>query len=238
MSATADERIIDESYKAVFVLGKEQVAAHVCYDGEQANSIGRQAMRNMRVRTEGGKIITESTDGKLLLQVKERADQHNLETFPFDVNPSESPKTVLDSAQYIPSDVLDELLKSFPKRKNFNKAHWQRSAVFSFTDSELEIGRSDKQGRATVDTWDLPKAAKAFPPIEKVWPEDDPVSTIRFDLPVLQRALKAMQAAGAECIEFQVWGSKRAAKAFSVTQYGKPTDREINALIMPIAEQG
>ncbi len=241
MAATTDERIIDESYKAVFVLGKEQIAAHVCYDEEEDDktklSIGRQAMRNMRIRVEDDRIITESTNGKMLLQVKERIGQHNLEHFPFDVNPSESPKTVMQGPQYIPGDVLNELTKGFPRRKNFNKANWQRAAVFSFTEDELEIGHSDKQGRATVDTWDLPKAVNAFPPIENVWPKGDAVSTARFDLAVLKRALEAMEAAGAVCIDLSIWDKKQAAKLSSITQYGKVTDREINALVMPMSEQ-
>jgi hypothetical protein len=238
MAATTDERIIDESYKAVFILGKEQIAAHVCHDEEKTDGIGRQAMRNMRVRAEDDRIITESTNGIVLLQVKERAGQQNLEHFPFDVNPSESPKTILPDAQFIPGDVLDELTKGFPKRKNFNKAGWQRAAVFSFTEGEFEVGHADKQGRATVDSWELPKAVNAFPPIEKVWPKDDPTIAIRFDLHVLQRALKAMKAAGAECIELAVWDKKQAAKLTSITQYGKVTDREIDALVMPMKEQG
>ena len=208
MSATADERIVDNSYNSVFVLGKAQITSHVCYNEEEeekkADSVGRKAMKNMRVRTEDDRIVTESTNGKILLQVKERSGQHNIEHFPFDVNPSESPKTIMPGAQYIPGDVLDELARSFPKRKNFNKQGWQRCGVFSFTEGEFEVGRSDKQGRATVDTWELPQATAAFPPVEDIWPKDDAVSTIRFDLPVLMKALKAMESAGAECIEMHL----------------------------------
>ena len=68
MPAELDERIIDDTYKAVFPLGKEQVASHVC-------SESKIKMAHMRVRLDDKNVVTESTDGKVMIQVKVPIDK-------------------------------------------------------------------------------------------------------------------------------------------------------------------
>jgi len=232
MPATQDERIVDESYEAVFILGKEQIASHVC--SQDSNKPG---MKNMRVRLEDGKIITESTDGKILIKVVEAENRWPITSYPFDVNPSESPKTVLKEPKLVPGELLDELNSGFPLRRNYQKELWQRSAVFSFQDDKIEVGRSDKQGRPTVDSYDA-ASSTAFPPVDSIYEKltKDETLSISFSLPLLKRIIEAMEAANTEFVRAKLWDSKSAMLLESVTKYGAKTEREISALIMPVCE--
>jgi len=233
--ATKEERIVDETYKAVFILGREQIAAHVCLDSETQRA-AHKSMTNMRVSKDDTHVITESTNARVLLRVKEPINRFDIEQYPLDINPSERTDTLLDTPQFIPGETLDELKKQLPMRRNFQKAVWQRSAVFSVKeDGSYEVGRSDKQGKATVDEQEAPKHTATFPPVDKVWKEGDPDYKNMFTVENLKKVVSAMEEAGAELILFKCWQDPIVAANFqSVDRYANPTKREIDALIMPM----
>jgi hypothetical protein len=235
MPAEFDERIVDDSYNAVFPLRKEQVTSHLC-------STSKKKLSNMRVRLEDDTIITESTDGKAMIQVKERATVLNIAHFPFDVNPSEAPKNVLAEPKLIPGSLLDDIAKGFPKRKNFQKHQWQKAAVFSFQkdSDDIEVGRADKQGRPTLDK--VPAAGEiVFPPVDDVLKAIDDsaaAATVRLEIGLLKKLIEAMENAGTEYVKLMLWGgAKDPAKFVAVNKWGANSSREVVALIMPVAEK-
>jgi hypothetical protein len=234
MPAEFDERIIDENYNAVFTLCKEQIASHVCSEAQKKLS-------SMRVRLEDDKVICESTDGKALIQVKEPSNTRSIGTFPFDVNPSEADNYILSEPRLIPGETLDSIAKGFPKRKNFQKLQWQKTAVFSYQkdSKEFEVGRSDKQGRATIDKFQVAET-NAFPPVKDVLESLDPKASlvdIRLDLGLLKKVVGAMENAGTEYVKLSLWGSSKAMKLESVDKWGSITSREVTALLMPVANK-
>lgn len=238
MPADMSERIIDESYKAVFPLGKEQTSSHLC-------SESNRKLQVMRVRLEldetakTANIVTESTDGKALIQVKEPASAWQIKNFPFDVNPSESPKNILDTPRLIPLEVLDDVSKGFPKRKNFQKHKWQKAAVFSFQDDKIEVGRSDKQGQPIVDKFEG-TTSTAFPPVEEIFDANkvaDAKVTIRLEVPLLKKLIEAVERTGTEFVNLSLWGSDRALLVQSVNLWGSKTVREVSAFLMPVGEK-
>lgn len=229
--ATEEERIVDENYKSVFVLNRAQVESHLCSTEPE-----RKGMTNMRVRKDdtGNYIVTESTDGKCLIQVMEKLDKSNIEHYPLDVNPSETTKVLLEEAQYIPVEVLETIAKGFPKRKNFCAQPWQRTVVVSVNDlsKEIEVGRSSKQGKPQVDSF-AQSEWTAYPPVDQVWPKGDPAVSATFNVKLLKRVLEAVERAGGELVTVKQWDDKTALQIESVNKYGHTTERDIKALIMP-----
>jgi hypothetical protein len=223
-----DERVEDESYTSVVVLSKAQMSAHVCSKDDN-----RKGMTNVRVTiSDDGKIVTDSTDGKLLLKVKE--DPQDLHRFPLSVNPSEKKENIIKEVAYIPGDVLDEVVESMPKRRNFCSLTWQKSAVFSFSD-EIEIGTSDKQGKDTILSAPLSQHS-SFPPVEQVWPNSaDAKHRIAFQVPILRKMLDALEAAEVEVVAFEITNHKTAMKFEAIK---KPSKREVLGLIMPYSNDG
>ncbi len=230
--ATKDERIVDERYEAVFILNRAQIESHICSDDP-----ARKGMTTMRVRLNDAKdsIITESTDGYSLVQVTEKLTEHNIEHYPLDVNPSETPTTKLDGAYLIPQEVLEDLRKGFPRRKNYCAQPWQRSVVVSIGDGNIECGRSDKQGKPQVDTFPQSQYT-AFAPVEKVWPElhhGEPKHKATYSIAALIKTLSAIERAGGERVTISLWDDKTSLQMTSVNQYGHATQRDIRALVMP-----
>lgn len=229
--ATQEERILDDSYDAVFVLNRHQIESHLCSTEEQ-----RKSLTTMRVyKDDNDYIVTESTNGSRLIQIKEKASSE-IQHYPLDVNPSETKEVILgdaENAQYIPGEVLDELIKGFPRRKNFCAQPWQRNVVVSVSDDGLEIGRSDKQGKPSVDTFDKSKWS-SFPPVEQVWPQGDPDAQNCYLLENLKACIESLEKAGATVVEFSLWSDKTKPLRFvSVDKYGHKTEREIQGLVMP-----
>jgi len=231
--ATQDERILDENYEAVYVLNRAQIESHLC-SSDQA----RKALTNMRVyKDDQGYIVTESTNGSRLIQIKEKAND-DIQHYPLDVNPAETNKVILgdrDEAQFIPGEVLDEIVRGFPRRKNFMAQPWQRNVVVSVNDDKLEVGRSDKQGKPVVDKFDKSQWT-AFPPVEQVWPQGKPDASNTYLIENLKAVIEALEKAGATVVEFNLWGDKTKPLQFiSVDKYGHKTERQVEGLVMPFA---
>jgi len=226
--ATDDERIIDGTYEAVFVLSKAQIESNVC-----SLDPARKGMTNMRVTRNGDDITCESTNGKCAIRVTDKVSSNPLKHYPYDVNPSENPEPVINEPQFIPGAVLEELAKGFPKRKNFSAEAWQRAVVFSVAGKTFEVGRSNKQGKPEVDSYDK-SPHTAFPPLESIQPTTDPAMVANFDIKLLQTALAKMEAAGAELVSIKLWSATHALVMDSVNKYGHATARVIQAYVMPI----
>jgi hypothetical protein len=239
----APERVIDDTYTAVFPLSRQQLATH-CADIDNEAASDKYGMDNIRVtRQDDGSITTESTKGTIVVKVTEKAGA--LKDAPFAVNPSETPDVILVGPAYISGKMANRLLKGMPQRKNTSAEAWQREAVLSYNeDGKIEAGYADKQGNAVLETLDpVSDDAKQFPPIEGAWPPIAPTLRVGFKVDKLREMVDVLENAEIETVALEFferttdnihYDAGRAMKFYSVEpRPGKTLPRDVQGLLMP-----
>lgn len=237
MPADQQERILDDSYKSVFILNETQLKAHVCAKTSEDNPT--KPLAHVRIRREGDNIITESSNNKVVLSVVESLNTYNLGRFPLDVNPSETVKTILKDGQahFLPSSLMVDIAKSIPKREKCRKQTWQQTAVVSVTDTEISVGTADKQGEPTLQTHEKPDVP-VFAPIEKV-PEQlaklgavSASAHISFDH--LKQLVDALEHTATQLLKLEMWKANDPISLKAVDPRGNPPGgRQVSAVLLP-----
>lgn len=144
----------------------------------------RWAMNGVRLEElpEGGyKAI--ATDGKRLAIVTETATESPVS---FSVIPAVKSAPNGAMAATVPADDLVAALKAIPKRKRWEKADNRAAVVLSADVTTL----ATTDGTQTAVS--APRNAEGrFPPYKQVFPEGQPVATIKFDPKLMAEFLKA-----------------------------------------------
>jgi hypothetical protein len=236
------ERVVDDSYIAVFPISRQQLATH-CADTNNEAESENYGLDNIRVSKEGDNIVVESTSGTVVLKVEENGER--LKNLPFSVNPSETDQVLLKNPVYIPGKVAEKLLKSLPQRKGASAEPWQREVVFSYaSDNTIEVGYADKQGNAVLERVDsIGDTAKQFPPIEQAWPPIAPTLRVGFKVDILRKMVEILETAEIETVALEFfertngeinYDAGRAMKFYGVEpRPGKTLPRTVTGLLMP-----
>lgn len=242
-----EERVVDDSYTAVFSLSRQQLASHVAdVDGEIQldNAYDDYGLGNIRVSLDDtDNIVVDSTNSLMVLRVKEQSAK--LKDLPLSINPSETDRVILTGPIYIPGAVVNKLVKALPQRKNTSAEPWQREVVFSYTqDGKIEVGYADKQGNPYLDIIDgIEEDKKKFPPIDNVWPPVKPTLRCGFQVNLLKKMVDSLIENEIETVALEFFEREagdidydqgRAMKFYGVEpRPGKELPREVTGIIMP-----